>query len=147
MIWKSVDFPEPEGPTIDRNSPRGTIRSTPRSAGTCTLPTTYVLRRSRVSMIAPLFIRQRLDGILARRAEPRIERAEDRADQRHHAGLEPPRFHDDHRDGSGDERADQVICPIAHDNADHRPADPQRDGLRDDDAQNETLRGAKGFEN
>ncbi len=39
MMWKSVDFPEPEGPTMARNSPGFTVRSTPRSAGTSTFPT------------------------------------------------------------------------------------------------------------
>ena len=38
-MWNSVDFPEPDGPTMARNSPAFTRRSTPRSAGTSTLPT------------------------------------------------------------------------------------------------------------
>ena len=39
MMWNSVDLPEPDGPMMERNSPFSTLRSTPRSAGTSTLPT------------------------------------------------------------------------------------------------------------
>ena len=37
----SVDFPEPDGPTIATNSPASTVVSTPRSAGTSTRITSY----------------------------------------------------------------------------------------------------------
>ena len=39
IMWNSVDFPEPDGPMIERKWPFSTSRSTPRRAGTSTLPT------------------------------------------------------------------------------------------------------------
>jgi hypothetical protein len=37
--WSSVDFPHPDGPTMETNSPRSIWMSTPRKASTLTLPT------------------------------------------------------------------------------------------------------------
>ncbi len=38
MRFISVDFPEPDGPTIATNSPGSTARSMPLSASTLTFP-------------------------------------------------------------------------------------------------------------
>ena len=32
MMWRSVDFPDPEGPTMATNSPASTLKLTARSA-------------------------------------------------------------------------------------------------------------------
>ena len=37
-MWKRVDLPEPEGPTMATNSPGQISKLTLRSASTCTLP-------------------------------------------------------------------------------------------------------------
>src|SRR5579862_1771336 len=94
MMWNNVDFPEPEGPTIERNSPAGTSRSTPRKASTDTLPVKYVLRSPLTLIIAsPLFIRQRLDRVLAHGDHARIKRPQQRRADRDEARNGPPTGH------------------------------------------------------
>src|SRR5580698_2897936 len=94
MMWKRVDFPEPEGPMMARNSPACTCRLTPRSASTSTFPMRYVLQRSCVSMAKPLLIRQGLDGIVPGGAQSGVQRAQSRADEGDGAGDGPPEGHD-----------------------------------------------------
>src|SRR5262249_42000744 len=49
----SVDFPQPEGPTMQRNSPGATCRSMSSSATTRPAPLTYSLRNPTTSIAAP----------------------------------------------------------------------------------------------
>src|SRR5260370_25607051 len=94
MIWNSVDFPEPDGPTIDTNSPAPTSKFTPRSACTSTSPARYVFRKSRMEMIGASLIRKRLDGILTCGLQSRIDRAQNRAHQRDPRRNRPPDVYD-----------------------------------------------------
>src|SRR5262245_22557034 len=48
-----VDFPQPEGPTMQRNSPGATFRSMSSSATTRPAPLTYSLRNPTMSIAAP----------------------------------------------------------------------------------------------
>src|SRR5690349_21908945 len=146
MMWKSVDLPEPEGPMMETNSPGRTARSTPRSAGTSTLPTRYVLVSSWTRMMAASLIGQRLDGIVSGRGQPGIQRAQLGADQRDACGDRPPFIHDDHREGRGHERVDQPVGAIAHDDSENAAADPEHHRLHEDDAQDEGLGAAEAFQ-
>jgi len=48
-MFRRFDFPLSDGPTIDMNSRRRTLRFTPLRAGTSTVPDLYTLVRSTVS--------------------------------------------------------------------------------------------------
>ena len=50
IMFMHVDFPEPEGPIIERNSPRFTAKEMPRSAWTCSSPIEYVFVTSCIKM-------------------------------------------------------------------------------------------------
>src|ERR1017187_5533186 len=130
MMWKSVDFPEPDGPTIARNSPRFTVRSTPR-----------------IAMMSPLFIGQSLDGVLPGGAQPRVERAQARTGERNQARVEPPAFHNDHGNRGRHKGANGPVGPVAHDDAEHRTADAQDERFGQDDPQDEAAGSAERFEN
>src|SRR5260370_881353 len=93
-MWNNVDFPEPDGPTMDTNSPAWTSRSTPRKACTSTSPARYVLRRPRIHMIGWSLIRERFDGVLARGLQAGIDCAEHGTHQREASRDEPPDVHD-----------------------------------------------------
>src|SRR5689334_6790401 len=49
----SVDFPQPDGPTMQRNSPAAILRSILSSASTRPAALTYSLRRPAISIAAP----------------------------------------------------------------------------------------------
>jgi hypothetical protein len=49
----SVDFPQPDGPTMQMNSPAAILRSILSSASTCPAALTYSLRRFAISIAAP----------------------------------------------------------------------------------------------
>src|SRR5512147_1930942 len=66
MIAISVDLPEPDGPTRATNSPRRTVRSTPRRACTAVPLEPNTLVRPRVSMIARSVVIVLLDLLLRR---------------------------------------------------------------------------------
>src|ERR1022692_2047042 len=145
-IWNRVDLPDPDGPTIPKNSPGGTSRSTPRSADTSTLPTRYTLRRPRISMSGSL-IRERLDGVLRGGAQAGIERAQQHACQADGARDRPPFRRNGLRQGGRiqqlNERAGGEAQPDSHDGTaqseDHR--------LGQNDLQNEPARCAQRFQN
>src|SRR5947209_15615183 len=52
-IRSNVDFPQPLGPTMQRNSPGATLRSTWSIATTLPCPLTYSRRRPAISTAAP----------------------------------------------------------------------------------------------
>src|SRR4029079_18960177 len=85
---KSVLLPEPDAPTIARRSPGATDRSMPSSTGTSSGPLREVLRRPRHSSTAgrpspaASLIAQRLRGIDLGGAPARIQRREQRQQQR-----------------------------------------------------------------
>ena len=77
MMWKRVDFPEPDGPTMARNSPACTCRSTPRSAWHIDFADAVDLAQVlRLDDGQPLLIGQGLDGIVPGGAQARVERAQ-----------------------------------------------------------------------
>src|SRR5262249_15971189 len=54
MRFRSVDFPDPDGPTIDTISPRAIDTVTASSAMTCRLPSNrFVIRSRSITLLAP----------------------------------------------------------------------------------------------
>src|SRR5260370_13831491 len=88
-MWINVDFPEPDGPTMDLLMIRRPPRSTPRKACTSTSPARYVLRRPRIHMIGWSLIRERFDCVLARGLQAGIDCAEHGTHQREARRDEP----------------------------------------------------------
>src|SRR5690242_12458258 len=130
-----------------RNSPRPTLRSTPRSASTSTRPTRYTLRRPRISMIAGSLICQRLDGILPGSAKARVERAQQRGKQRDQAGSGPPPIRNGLLEGSGNERQDQPAGDKAEDDAGHRAAQAHYKSFGDNQREHIGAGSAQRFQN
>ena len=90
MMWKSVDLPEPDGPMIERNSPRLHVQIDAAQRLHIHLADAVDLAQVADLDDAPLLIGQRLDRILRGGAQPGIERAEQRADQGDAARDGPP---------------------------------------------------------
>jgi hypothetical protein len=67
-----VDFPEPDGPMSARNSPRSTVRSTPRRARTATPFEPNVFVRLLVSMMGVIARIPEVSGIRVRELRFRI---------------------------------------------------------------------------
>src|ERR1035437_8429991 len=98
-------------------------------------------------MIGPLFIGQRLDGVVPGGAKAGVERPEGGPDQGDHAGDGPPVRHDHHRNRGRLDRPDEPARAEAHQNPENGATDPQNHGFRQDDPQNEDLRRAERFQN
>src|ERR1700722_12204436 len=96
-----VDFPHPDGPMIETNSPGMISMLTPRSAGTSTLPCRYTFHRFSVLSMGSnnqlqnprteLLVGQRLDRILPARQPGRVRRAQQSAYDRDQPGAQNPR--------------------------------------------------------
>ncbi len=93
MMWNRVDLPEPDGPTMERNSPGLNVEIHAAQRRHVHLADPVGLAQVAGLDDAPLLIGQRLDGVLPRRAQAGIERAQKRVptkrDRRHAMGHQP----------------------------------------------------------
>src|SRR5262245_21095325 len=98
-------------------------------------------------MMAPLFIRERLDGVMARGAQTGIERPERRTEDGYARGDRPPGGHNHHRNRGGHQRANEPVGPETENDPENASAYAEYQRLSDDYPQDKELRSAEGLEN